>query len=182
MNSIYSHSHCAKCHQGEGKARKKLDLTLRPRRGVFKEPYLTLVGPANYFGGKSNKPNCGIAGAIMAENCAQSDPASYTTVRPMTRSCGSSPAGWTRIAPTAATRKCAISPIPPPNSTPICLSRQRPKPPPASTDSTSRRTEVRPSAWPSSGPGRPGGNAGLALAISSSLRPAWRPLRGATCA
>ena len=39
---------CAKCHQGKGKARKKLDLTLRPdpkRRwgGIFPEPYITLT-------------------------------------------------------------------------------------------------------------------------------------------
>jgi len=39
---------CAKCHQGKGKARKKLDLTLRPdpkKRwgGIFPEPYITLT-------------------------------------------------------------------------------------------------------------------------------------------
>jgi len=39
---------CAKCHQGKGKGRKKLDLTLRPdpkRRwgGIFPEPYITLT-------------------------------------------------------------------------------------------------------------------------------------------
>ncbi len=37
--------HCGKCHQGSGKARAKLDLTLRPSpdAGHFKEPYVTLV-------------------------------------------------------------------------------------------------------------------------------------------
>ncbi|MHC4784147.1 MAG: HzsA-related protein, partial [Planctomycetota bacterium] len=40
---------CAQCHMGEGKAREKLDLTLRPARdpniygGIFPEPYLTLM-------------------------------------------------------------------------------------------------------------------------------------------
>ena len=39
---------CAKCHQGKGKGRKKLDLTLRPdpkKRwgGIFPEPYITLT-------------------------------------------------------------------------------------------------------------------------------------------
>ncbi|HOX37396.1 MAG TPA: hypothetical protein PL033_05335 [Candidatus Brocadiia bacterium] len=62
--------HCAACHQGNGKARKKLDLTLRPGAGVFKEPYVTLVTK-------------GIAGAIMVESYAQSDPKSYATFRPM---------------------------------------------------------------------------------------------------
>jgi len=49
--------YCGKCHQGEGKARKKLDLTFRPstmRDPVFRslppqftEPYVTLVGGGN---------------------------------------------------------------------------------------------------------------------------------------
>ena len=76
--------HCGKCHQGAGKARKKLDLTLRPGKGVFKQPYLTLIGRANYFNGAlSNGKSTGIAGAIMCENFAQSDPGSYVTLRPM---------------------------------------------------------------------------------------------------
>ena len=62
--------YCGKCHEGEGKARRKLDMTLRPA-GVFKEPYVTLV-------------NSGLAGALMAENYGQSDPASYVTSPPMT--------------------------------------------------------------------------------------------------
>ena len=36
--------HCGACHTGEGKGRARLDLTLRPGQGVFKEPYLTLIG------------------------------------------------------------------------------------------------------------------------------------------
>jgi len=43
---------CGKCHQGEGKARKKLDLTLRPDKqnrwgGIFPEPYITLTCGSN---------------------------------------------------------------------------------------------------------------------------------------
>lgn len=37
--------YCGKCHQGEGSARKKLDLTLRGY-----EPYLTLVGRPGWGG------------------------------------------------------------------------------------------------------------------------------------
>ncbi len=73
--------YCGKCHQGDGEARKKLDLTLRPGFRMFKEPYVTLVGGAQYSG--VDPKNKGIAGAIMAENYSQSDPASYVTLRPM---------------------------------------------------------------------------------------------------
>ena len=70
--------YCGKCHQGDGKGRKKLDMTLRPGSGPFKEPYLTLVGA----GGTGLKSH-GIAGAMMVENFGQSDPASYVTAPPM---------------------------------------------------------------------------------------------------
>ena len=40
--------YCGSCHQGDGEARSKLDLTLRPAVDVFKEPYLTLVGSAGW--------------------------------------------------------------------------------------------------------------------------------------
>jgi len=76
--------HCGKCHQGDGMGRKKLDLTLRPGTGVFKEPYLTLIGQANYFNGSlGGGQSTGISGAIMCENFGQSDPLSYMTFRPM---------------------------------------------------------------------------------------------------
>ncbi|MCA9417682.1 MAG: hypothetical protein KC917_15500, partial [Candidatus Omnitrophica bacterium] len=34
--------YCAECHQGEGEAKEKLDLTFRPGTGVFNEPYASL--------------------------------------------------------------------------------------------------------------------------------------------
>jgi hypothetical protein len=80
--------YCGRCHQGEGKAREKLDLTLRAAAGgfeLFKEPYLTLLGGAawpvpvattNRAGGE-----VGIAGAIpvyglQAGDVYPNDPAS----------------------------------------------------------------------------------------------------------
>ncbi|MGB2824534.1 MAG: hypothetical protein WBF17_26400, partial [Phycisphaerae bacterium] len=77
---------CGKCHQGDGneKARGKLDLTLRPGRGIFTEPYLSLVGPLGYGLNKRKDPPPSIAGALMCENFAQSDPDSYATTPPMT--------------------------------------------------------------------------------------------------
>jgi hypothetical protein len=74
--------YCGECHQGDGEAREKLDLTLRPGFKVFKEPYVTLVGHAQFSRVDAPKHE-GIAGAIMAENYDQRDPASYVTLRPM---------------------------------------------------------------------------------------------------
>jgi len=73
--------YCGQCHQGDGEARKTLDLTLRPGFRMFKEPYVTLVGGAQYSGVDPKKK--GVTGAIMAENYDQSDPESYITLRPM---------------------------------------------------------------------------------------------------
>ena len=61
--------HCGKCHQGEGEAHNKPDLTLRPAPeafALFKEPYLTLLGPAAWPVPAPSKgqPGYGIAGAI----------------------------------------------------------------------------------------------------------------------
>jgi hypothetical protein len=77
--------HCGPCHQGDGKGRGKLDLTLRPGHGPFKEPYLTLVGPAGWGGPARSGPGCGIAGAIPVESQA-----TYATIPPLTYLSGAS--------------------------------------------------------------------------------------------
>ncbi|MDA3926624.1 MAG: hypothetical protein PF904_18210 [Kiritimatiellae bacterium] len=82
--------HCGKCHQGEGKARAKLDLTLRggveergvtdPKQLPFKEPYLTLVGQA--WGGPkpAGGPKAlGLAGCLNVEGNHH-----YEPIKPMT--------------------------------------------------------------------------------------------------
>jgi hypothetical protein len=74
--------HCGKCHQGEGKGREKLDLTLRPGDGVFKEPYLTLVGGAQIEANTTGLKCEGISGAMMVEN-APDGPSVYATFPPM---------------------------------------------------------------------------------------------------
>jgi hypothetical protein len=71
--------HCGRCHQGNGQGRKKLDLTLRPGHGPFKEPYLTLVGSAGWGNPARPGPGWGIAAAIPVESQG-----SYTTIPPMT--------------------------------------------------------------------------------------------------
>jgi len=80
---------CAKCHQGEGKARKKLDLTLRPDKhgrwgGIFPEPYITLTCGDNAVNNYASmrtpsrtKPTIAGNFFIWAEL--------YTTLPPMTR-------------------------------------------------------------------------------------------------
>jgi len=79
--------YCGRCHQGDGKGRAKLDLTLRPGVSVFKEPYLTLVGPAGWGNPSRHKgqPGYGIAGAIPVETMdpTMNDPRAYATLRPM---------------------------------------------------------------------------------------------------
>ena len=77
---------CAKCHQGEGKAREKLDLTLRPDPegrwgGIFPEPYITLTcGPNNVnHSGRGNEFAPTIAGNFFI----WASP--YATMPPMTK-------------------------------------------------------------------------------------------------
>jgi len=76
--------YCGKCHQGEGSARKKLDLTLRGY-----EPYLTLVGRPGW--GRTNAvpeklpPGYDLAGTLQVEAYSTVDPAAYVTPEPMTR-------------------------------------------------------------------------------------------------
>jgi hypothetical protein len=76
--------YCGKCHQGEGAARATLDLTLRPAHLFFKEPYLTLVGPAWATPIKdTGQAGYGIAGAIPVEVNSRKDPKSCDVLRPM---------------------------------------------------------------------------------------------------
>lgn len=76
--------YCGKCHQGDGEARKKLDLTLRGY-----EPYKTLIGYPGW--GRSHEepeecpPGYDIAGTLKVENYSTHDPAAYQTPKPMTR-------------------------------------------------------------------------------------------------
>jgi len=92
--------YCGRCHQGDGKGRKNFDLTLRPAPGVFaghfKEPYLTLIGPAAWprpAPGKG-RPGYGFAGAfpvygLTSDQVEPNDPATdshsaiWRTMRPM---------------------------------------------------------------------------------------------------
>ena len=73
--------YCGGCHQGDGEARDKLDLTFRQGdQWFFTEPYLTLVGKSWPVGSGFDQPS--IAGAMLIENYDQNDPASYGTLPP----------------------------------------------------------------------------------------------------
>jgi len=80
--------YCGKCHQGEGEARKTLDLTARPGFLIFSEPYVILTGkPAwgrPYEKPAEPPPGWGIADMIMVEGYDQRDPKAYQTPKPMT--------------------------------------------------------------------------------------------------
>ena len=93
--------YCGECHQGEGEARAKLDLTFRDsslRDPVypelppqFKEPYLTLVGGGNswYEPVDANLINlhglpASIAGCLIVEGYREKSPAALATLKPMT--------------------------------------------------------------------------------------------------
>jgi len=80
--------YCAPCHQGEGEARKTLDLTRRPGFLMFDEPYVTLTGHPTwgepYRPPENPPPGWGIANVIMVEGYATTDPEAYRTPEPMT--------------------------------------------------------------------------------------------------
>jgi hypothetical protein len=92
--------YCGKCHQGDGKGRKKLDMTLRhssarwgkwKSRDIpspFKEPYLTLVGGRFGWNGKIKHDKHGlpgsISGCLVVEGYPENSPASLATLKPMT--------------------------------------------------------------------------------------------------
>jgi hypothetical protein len=81
--------YCGKCHEGDGEAKKTLDLTERPGFLMFDEPYVTLVGSptwgAPYQPPANPPPGFGIASPIMVEGYSTTDPKAYTTPEPMTR-------------------------------------------------------------------------------------------------
>jgi hypothetical protein len=76
--------YCVRCHRGKAPGSEEPDLRLRPGINVFKEPYLTLVGPAAWgYSVPADRPGYGIAGAIPVEsNFSPNDPAGLTTLRP----------------------------------------------------------------------------------------------------
>ncbi len=80
--------YCGKCHQGDGEARQKLDLTFRPGFLIFNEPYVTLTGKPTwgrpYDAPEDPPPGWGIAGMLMVEAYGKTDPAAYRTAPPMT--------------------------------------------------------------------------------------------------
>lgn len=80
--------YCGECHQGSGEARKTLDLAFRGD-GLFKEPYVTLLGNpswgAAYHPPGDPPPGFGIADTILVEAYDTRDPAAYTTPEPMTK-------------------------------------------------------------------------------------------------
>ncbi len=77
--------YCVKCHAGKAGAADEPNLALRPGHNVFKEPYLTLVGPAGWGNPVApGRPGYGIAAAIPVESSFdQNDPRALTTLRPM---------------------------------------------------------------------------------------------------
>ncbi len=77
--------HCVSCHRGDAPDSYEPDLRLRPGHGPFKEPYLTLVGPAAWgYSVPANRPGYGIANLIPVESAyGQNDPAALVTLPPM---------------------------------------------------------------------------------------------------
>jgi len=80
--------YCGQCHQGDGEARKTVDLTFRGE-GLFKEPYKLLLGNptwgATYEPPKDPPPGFGIADTILVEAFDTRDPQAYVTPEPMTK-------------------------------------------------------------------------------------------------
>ena len=95
--------HCARCHQGEGQAVDRLNLTLRDSGLRFKgritklrtrpdetppflEPYLTLVGGVIPWGREKELNDCGVpdtlAGVLVVEGYSQWDPSALKTFAP----------------------------------------------------------------------------------------------------
>lgn len=76
---------CGACHTGAGAGREHFDLTLREGQGVFKEPYVSLVGGSVYHGPKSAQPPPSIAGCLPVETWPLAgEPAAVQTFPPLT--------------------------------------------------------------------------------------------------
>ena len=76
--------YCVKCHQGQPNQSAEPNLKLRPGHSVFKEPYLTLVGPAGWGNPVRGGPGYGIAGAIPVESrYGTTETLALITLRPM---------------------------------------------------------------------------------------------------
>jgi len=78
--------HCGTCHLKGGKGHGKFDVALRSGQGIFKEPYVTLVGGARYHAKtKTTDPKPCLAGCVPAEDWPRGGvPESVQTFRPMT--------------------------------------------------------------------------------------------------
>jgi hypothetical protein len=92
--------YCGKCHQGEGKARKKLDMTLRHSTvrwgrwryskdpSPFKEPYVTLVGGPFGWNGRTRMDAHGLpgspSGCLVVEGYPERSAEALATLKPMT--------------------------------------------------------------------------------------------------
>jgi hypothetical protein len=77
--------YCIQCHRGNVPDSHEPDLRLRPGHGPFKEPYLTMVGPAAWgYSVSADRPGYGIAGLIPVESAyGQNDPGALGTLKPM---------------------------------------------------------------------------------------------------
>ncbi|MGQ9732867.1 MAG: HzsA-related protein [Candidatus Zipacnadales bacterium] len=76
--------YCGQCHMGDGSAREKFDLTLRPGQGIFKEPYVTLVGGSVYHAERTLKPPESLAACPPVESYPIAGvPEAVQTFRPL---------------------------------------------------------------------------------------------------
>ena len=84
--------YCVSCHQGQEPGPAEPNLMLRTGHSVFKEPYLTLVGPAGWGNPVAGqRPGYGIAGAIPVESGYDAnDPRGLTTLWPLQYLAGNS--------------------------------------------------------------------------------------------
>jgi hypothetical protein len=84
--------YCVSCHQGQEPGPAEPNLMLRAGHSVFKEPYLTLVGPAGWGNPVTGpRPGYGIAGAIPVESGFDAnDPRGLATLRPLQYLAGNS--------------------------------------------------------------------------------------------